>query len=359
MKIEDIDKNLRVETNLDLPEMKWLTPLDAPLSLYGIHAYTEDKGYIRMPLDVAEATSEGVGHLAAHTAGGRIRFRTDSSRIAVKVYLSSDQIMTHITAIGQAGLDVYTLQNGSYNYHSSIHPVTRKDENGLFSYEGLIRNDGTMRSFTLNMPLYSDVRAIYLGFRPNAQIEKAEEYTISKPVLYYGSSITQGGCASRPGNAYQGVISRRFDCDFINLGFSGSARGEQTISDYLASLDPSVFVLDYDYNAPDPAHLRATHEPLFKNFRAAHPETPVIMVTCPDYRNTPDLVERREIIRTTYRNAVDAGDKNVYYIDGATLFEGDFRDSCTVDGCHPNDLGFYRMAKVIGDVMAPIMEKLK
>jgi len=170
MRIEDIDKNLKIETNLDLPRMKWLTPFDEPLSLYGIHAFTEEKGYIRMPLDVAEATSDGVAYLATHTAGGRIRFRTNSTRIAVKVLLSSDQIMTHITAIGQSGLDVYSLQDGTYSYHSSIHPVTQKDENGLFSYEGLIRNDGAMRSFTLNMPLYSDVKAIYLGFFRMAEV---------------------------------------------------------------------------------------------------------------------------------------------------------------------------------------------
>ncbi len=358
MKIGDIDKNLKVETNLDLPDLKWLTPLDEPLSLHGIHSYSETDGYLRLPLDVARATNDGVFELAKHTAGGRIRFRTDSSHIAAKVYVSNRDIMPHITAIGQSGFDLYTEDDRIHSYINSCRPSFAEEKAGTFSYEFLQRTDGRMHTYCINMPLYSDVKAFYIGFDPDAQLVKAEDYTIAKPVLYYGSSITQGGCASRPGNSYQGFISRRFDCDYINLGFSGSARGEAAISDYLASLDPSVFVLDYDYNAPDPDHLRATHEPLFQNFRAAHPATPVVMVTHPVY-TAPDDPERRDIIYTTYQNALEGGDRNVYFLDGRDMIGDDCRDSCSVDGCHPNDFGFYRMGKSIGDVMEPIIHRLK
>ncbi|MBE6598957.1 MAG: hypothetical protein E7638_05895 [Ruminococcaceae bacterium] len=358
MKIGDIDKNLKVETNIEMPEMMWLTPLDKPISLHGIYRYTTEDGYIRMPLDTAFAANPGTHVLAHHTAGGRIRFRTNSKYIAAKVITPSRDVMPHITAVGQSGFDVYIDDNRHPRYFCSAFPSFR-EEGDAFCYDFIRHTDGETHTYTINMPLYSGVKAFYIGFEPDSVIEEAEKYTIEQPIVYYGSSITQGGCASRPGNAYQALLSRRFDCDFLNLGFSGSARGEPAMAEYLASLDPSIFVMDYDYNAPSPDHLRETHEPLFKAFRAAHPLTPVIMVTCPDFRTTPNLIERREIIRTTYENARNSGDGNVHFINGETLFEGEFRDSCTVDGCHPNDLGFFRMAQVIGNVMEPIIEALK
>ena len=133
----------------------------------------------------------------------------------------------------------------------------------------------------------------------------------------------------------------------LNFGFSGHGRGETNIAELLATIDASVFVLDYDHNAPDEEHLEKTHEPFFKILRNAHPEMPVVMVSRPDGSETPDGVARRKIIRRTYQNAREGGDANVYFVDGSTLFGKTNRDACTVDGCHPNDLGFLRMAEAI------------
>lgn len=356
MKIGDIDKNLKVETKLPITDLKWLTPLDDPLSLHGMYGYSEELGYMRIPPDVAKNTNEGVNWLFRNTSGGRIRFKTNSKYIAMKLVVTDDGIMPHITAIGQAGLDLYRTDNHISAYVQSYMPFFGGRDHG---YESIVTTDGQMHTYTMNMPLYSDVRAIYIGFEPDAILEKADPYAITQPILYYGSSITQGGCASRPGNAYQAMISRRFDCDFINLGFSGNAKGEPAIVQYLASLDPCVFVLDYDHNAPNAQHLQATHEPLFQTFRAAHPDTPVIMISKPDFKPNTEDEARREIIRTTYNNALTSGDRNVYFIDGETLFDGPCRDSCTVDGCHPNDLGFFRMAEKIGNVLEPLLSALK
>jgi len=358
MKIGDIDKNLKVETSLSETNIHWMLPTESPLRIFGLHAYTEEFGFIRMPVEVGEGTNDGVKWLYRNTAGGRIRFKTDSKYIAVKVYVSGNAIMPHITAIGQSGFDLYITEDHKSRFVQSYRPAFKKEEIG-YSYEAIVYTSGEMKDYTLNMPLYSDVRKLFIGLSPDASAEACDEYAVTNPVLYYGSSITQGGCASRPGNSYQSIISRRFDCDYINLGFSGSARGEQIIAEYMASLHPSVFVLDYDHNAPSPEHLEKTHEPLFKIFRAANPDTPVVMVSKPDFRNDEDSIRRRNAVRTTYENALAAGDRNVYYIDGETLFEGPFRDSCTVDGCHPNDLGFFRMAQVIGDTLAPIIDALK
>ena len=187
-----------------------------------------------------------------------------------------------------------------------------------------------------------------LGFMPESSIEPTTKYEIPKPILFYGSSITQGGCASRPGNAYTHFLGRAVDAEIINLGFSGNGRGEIIMAEQIASLDLSVFVMDYDHNAPDAEYLKATHEPFFKYIRERHPQLPVIFVSKPDIDN--DITNasiRKGIIYETYKNALENGDKNVWFVDGFKLFGDNNRDACTVDGCHPNDLGFYRMAETI------------
>ena len=162
---------------------------------------------------------------------------------------------------------------------------------------------------------------------------------------------------SRPGNAYPSFISRRFHRDFINLGFSGSGKAEQAIVEYMATLDMSVFVSDYDHNAPDAAYLEKTHYYLYETIRNKHLNVPYIMVSKPDTLWRKDYVERREVIRRSYEKAMSNGDKNVYFIDGETLFSGECVDACTVDNSHPNDLGHMRMGKRIGDVIEGILSK--
>ena len=215
------------------------------------------------------------------------------------------------------------------------------------------------RLITIGFPLYNYVEEVYLGIREGAVLEAAPAYTYDRPVVYYGSSITQGACSSRPSLSYPAYISRWLDCDYINLGFSGNAKGELVLAEYAASLNPSVFVLDYDYNAPDYEHLKATHEPFFKRFRELCPDTPVVMISSPSNYWRSDLAERncrRDLIRENYEKAVANGDDKVCFIDGDTLFGDEDWDACAVDGCHPNDLGFYRMAKRIAPEVRRFLE---
>ena len=178
-------------------------------------------------------------------------------------------------------------------------------------------------------------------------------HKVEAPILFYGSSITQGGCASRPGNTYSSMLCRAVDAEQINLGFSGSGRGEEAIAEAIAGLELSAFIMDYDHNALSAEHLRATHGPFFHIIRAAQPELPVIMMSACDIRPSvardpeSELPLRRDIIRRTFLRAVGGGDRNVYFIDGESLFGREMHDACTVDGCHPNDLGFFRMYKRI------------
>lgn len=345
--ISSIDKNFKIETNIQKDDIKFLDSQADCFDIYGVMC--TDGKYHRLPFDVAKNTNDGVNHLHNYTAGGRIRFITNSKYVVINSLTSADSgKMAHITTLGSSGFDMYLIENGKAVYFRSFMPLHNFGE----KFEQIVEfQDNNTRDILIHFPLYNTCRNLYIGVQESAFVKPGSKYKYQTPIVYLGSSITQGGCASRPGNAYQNHISRYFDTDFINLGFSGSCRGEQALSDHIASLDMSIFVLDYDHNAPTVEHLAATHENVFKTFRKKHPDTPVIIMTKTDVPRTKDALEntnkRREIIRRTYDNAVAAGDKNVYFLDGQEIFKIAGYTDCTVDGCHPNDLGFWCMAQAL------------
>ena len=352
--IGDIDQNLHIESSLNLPGIVWRSARTEPFQLYGLYAPQAEGGFRRMPEAVARQTNSGVAALHANTAGGRLRFRTDSPVVALKAVMPNLCVMQHMPALGSAGFDLYIVEDGEPPVYSASF-VPPADARGGF--ESVVRfSDGAERDILIHLPLYSGVSELYIGLAENASLRPGGAYRPVAPMLFYGSSITQGGCASRPGNAYSNILSRLLNIDHLNLGFSGSALGEPCMAEYLASLDASVFVCDYDHNAPSARHLPETLWPLYQTYRAARPETPVVFVSKPDFRpDRTDDAERRAIVRSVCERAAASGDPNVSFVDGETLFDGVCRFDCTVDGCHPNDLGFHRMALVIGRRIADVL----
>lgn len=354
MRIEEIDKNFAAAT-FSREDVTFYDVRKAPFRIYGLYAPQTEPVFRRMPEDVAEKVSPGVKGLALHTSGGRVRFKTNSPFLAIRAGMPNVSPMSHMPLTGQASFSMYFNKNGKSTYYRTFKPEPDK----LFRGEGVTGfvefidiPDEDMRDITIYFPLYAAVDSLYIGVQENAVILPGDTYKREKPVIFYGSSITQGGCASHPGNSYQGFLSRRFDADFVNLGFSGSAKAEDAMIEYVQGLDMSMFVYDYDHNAPDVEHLKNTHEKMFCAVRKAHPDVPVIFMSRPNFdTNRADAAPRRAVIFETYRNALEAGDHNVYLVDGERLFGGDCRDGCTVDGCHPNDLGFYRMADAVGATM--------
>lgn len=349
--ISDIDVNFKLAAKAHKEGMAFFDAKEAPFKIKGV-MWDGDGPFTRMPVESAEKVSGGVAYLNFNTAGGRVRFKTDSCRLSIIAKMHSIGKMPHFALCGSAGFDVYIKDSEGYKFASNFIPRDITDD-GYESTIGL--GEGQMQDITLNMPLYSGLNSLLIGIDEGARLEAAPDYLIEKPIVYYGSSITQGGCASRAGNSYPAMISRRFDCNYINLGFSGNARGEDEMAEYIKGLDMSVFVYDYDHNAPTTEHLAQTHEKMFRTVREAQPNLPIIIMGRPKYDLKADGVARFEIIKSTYENAVRDGDKNVYLLSGRELMEFAGRDG-TVDAAHPNDLGFASMAKAVGDVLEKILQ---
>ena len=268
-RISDIDKNFKVQIVSDRDDAVYLNANNPVFEINGV--FYEDGKYRRMPKAVADNVSWGVSGLSSHTAGGRLRFKTNSRFVILKATLGDIGKMPHFALTGSAGFDLYEKADDKQKYVASFVPAfdISRTLSGIINFE-----DSKMREITINFPLYSEVKELFIGLQDTAEISKPTPYKHKTPIVFYGSSITQGGCASRAGTSYEGFISRRLDTDYINLGFSGNAKGEDAIAEYIKNLDMSVFVYDYDHNAPDTEHLKNTHEKMFKTVREANPTLP-------------------------------------------------------------------------------------
>ncbi len=355
MKISEIDKNLALDIVTSDENTVFMDVSKEPFQVTGVLLPTEQEPYYRrMPQELADRVSKGVSELNHHTAGGRVRFRTDSPYISLHSVQSAVCLMNHMAVCGIGGFDLYAKADGEDEDPQEYYVGTFRPPFQLETgYDAIVRlPDRRMRTFTLNMPLYGGVNELYLGFDRESVIEAppAQRY---KPVAYYGSSITQGGCASRPGNSYQGILSRALDCGQVNLGFSGNGMGEPEVAEYIAAMDLSAFVMDLDNNCHSPEQLRSVHDPFFQIIRKAQPKLPVIFVSRPPLMGSDQNPARIEVILETYNKALAAGDKHVYFVNGSEFFDAFAGDCATVDGCHPNDYGFVLMALGI----LPTLEK--
>lgn len=270
-----------------------------------------------------------------------MRFKTDSKKLGVHIVYNEARYSVRIPLAGVSGADIYLDRR----YRGTLTPEKVTDE----EFTGTLEKKAQLQEVLIYLPPYNGVKEYSVIIDDGALLLPPEDYTIKKPFVFYGSFITQGGSCARAGLAYTNILERAFDADIYNIGLASYGRGEGFMAEYIAGLDMSMFVFDYDHNAPTPEHLRATHKPFFDIVRNAHPDIPIICASRPDfYRNVPDSEVRRDIIKETVRLAEESGDKLVRFADGERMFEPFGYDLCTVDCLHPNSMGFYGMAKLIG-----------
>ncbi len=316
------------------------------LSLGGIDHPEENGGeYYRLDVSRKDEYSADNRSLACCTPGVTVRFFTDAASVALDVKLRGVCAgMNHFTNRGVYGFDMLigTGTNRRYvgNLMQNFVGTTEAMKDLLALPDGL-------KEVQINFPLYGGVESVRFGFPADAKIALPTKRAY-RPIAFYGSSITQGGCVCRPGNSYCNIVCRALDADCRNLGFSGSAMGEQPVAEYIGGLELSAFVMDYDFNSPSEEHLRATHRPFFETVRRMQPELPIVILShvwAFDDRETD--FNRIAILKETYDAAIAAGDRNVYYIDSRNFFRGPMSDLCTVDHLHPNDLGQFIMAEEV------------
>ncbi len=367
MDIRKIDKNF--DTSFRYPEdMEWLSVRELPFSVHGV-TYSEEEGiYRRLDRAVAEATNGGVAALSKNTSGGRVRFATDSPYIVVRLEEPFAVPTSQMTFAARFGASVYA--NGVFEgviapiYEQIIAADPKRGGTGKLVFDGIrrpYRESPDVYQVELCLPISTQVNAIYVGLQKGCPLQAPKAYKHQAPILFYGSSITQGSCACKPGDDYISRLSRMLDTDVINLGFSGNAMAEPAIANHLAAQDPSVFVLDYDYNAPDAEYLKKTHYPLYETVRRAHPTIPIIFMTMPTaegYQNRPWFRERREVILESVARAKAAGDENLYFVDCYGIFGELHNGECgTADTCHPDSLGFFRMAERLYPILNKLLNK--
>ena len=331
--------------------MKTYTLSDSPLKVYGVPLFEKTGQLQRLP----DAVIEQLPHLkklAMRCPGGRVVFRTDSPTFTVRVVLKSMAL--------DVGMSIYSVQSarvtlGEGNTISDLGVVNPPNYDTL-SFEKTFQKSEQLEQVTVWFPRNEPIETIEISVEDSATVMEPLPLRYKKPVVFYGSSITEGGCSCNTTCAYNAILSQWFGFDHYNLGFSGNAKGELAMADFINTLDMGAFVLDYDHNAPNVEHLQATHQPFFQRIRQAHPDLPILMMTRPAQKYTEKMVQRREVVKATYDAAVAAGDRNVYFLDGETFYGEADRHLCSIDNCHPNDLGFYRMATVIRPVMAQMLK---
>ncbi len=345
MDLSKIDPNFAVKHLPEGMETEFYSATDTVFELCGV--YHNGTSYTRMPTDVAESVSVGVTALHRNTAGGRLRFYTDSSTITLAAVSDFITGMPHFTHIGANGFDLYL----DGKPQGSFYAFWRQEGDAYYLLvTKVLPHPGEVEIY---FPLYANVVDLKVGVEKGSVISPTQKpFAIEKPVVFYGSSITQGGCATRSGMSYEGIVCRALGLDHVNLGFSGNAKGEAEMAEYIASLDMSMFVFDYDHNAWSVEHLRETHKPFFDTIRAARPDIPIIMMSAPICDRDRAFSKRLEVVKETYEDAMYGGDKNVYFLSGDDLLS-DVGNEGLIDNCHPTDLGFWSMAHAL----LPVMKK--
>lgn len=330
--------------------MKELHFNDYPLKVFGAPLFDSDQPFSRLPDSVAEKINKTAASYSKRCPGARLGFRTNAKEFKIKAKLKTLSL--------DLGMSVYQCQSfmvliGDRTkdpvYCGNVVPKDYDDKD----FEKVIKNpfdSGEISDVLIFLPRNEVIEDISVVFDDGDIIEPPTPYLPIKPVLYYGSSITEGACASIM-NGYNAIISNHLNIDYYNFGFSGSCRGEIELAEFFGTLDISLFVFDYDHNASNAFALETTHEKFFKKFRVLKPDIPVIMMSMPAAVYTEENKKRREVIKNTYLNALSSGDKNVYFIDGEKHYGEVDRNLCSIDGIHPNDLGFYRMAKNVEPVI--------
>ena len=304
--------------------------------------------YERLPANLKEVSRPPVWDLGKNTAGLALRFCSDSKQISVRWETLNNFSMNHMTSTGVKGLDLYCLENGVWTFVNSARPTAKKSEATVIS-----NMEKKEREFMLYLPLYDGIVSLEIGVDSTAFIgqPKVDSPRQTKPIVAYGTSILQGGCASRPGMAYTNILSRKLNREIINLGFSGNGQLDYEIAELMAKCDASLYILDFMPNA-SVEQINEKAEKFYRILREKHPDVPVIFVEDPIFSTTKydlnmqkEVSEKNKALHTVFESLQAKNEKHIHLIPSAGMIGTD--GEATVDGVHFTDLGFLRYAEYL------------
>lgn len=337
------------------PELTWHPVGTGDWDVEG-RAWTDEtrlRYFDRLPASAEATVPPAVWGLSRDSAGMVARFKTDADTIWVDYKLKSERIgMPHMPATGVSGVDLYARDEedgGKWKWVQVTKPATQTVRAALIT--GLRPG---LREYAAFLPLYNGIETLSIGVPPGAKFESLKPRA-DKPVVFYGTSITHGASASRPGMVHSAILGRRLDLPVINLGFSGNGKMDASVGEFLSRIDAAVFVIDCLPNMQPPMVTERTI-PLVKQLRAARPETPIVLVEDRRFTNawiTPAKSQFHDdnhaALKTAYDTLVKEGIKQLHYIPGDALYGTDSEGA--TDASHANDLGFMRQA----DIFEPVL----
>jgi len=320
------------------------------------------EGDLKAPFDRLPAKAEGkvrsaVWGLSHDSAGICVRFATDSPQVHCRwTVLKANLAMPHMPATGVSGVDLYVNTPRGWHWLATGRPTQQANSAALVA--GLPKQ---RREYLLYLPLYNGVASAQVGLAKDAAPSPLpRDEKRAKPIVFWGTSITQGGCASRPGMVHTAILGRRLNVPVINLGFSGNGKLEPEVAELLAEIDAAAYVIDCLPNCTA-AEVSERTAPLVSILRKSRPTTPIVLVEDRTYANAFLVASQqsrnatsRAALQAEYDRLASAGDKNLHYLRGDTLLGADGED--TVDGSHPTDLGFVRQADAMEKILAPLVK---
>lgn len=306
-----------------------------------IHDSLKENRYDRLPASYKEIVREPVWDLSKHSSGLSIRFLSNSSVITAKWEVLNNFSMDHMPDTGIKGVDLYFKDNDEWQYINTGVPVGFNNE-----YKLVENMENELREYKLFLPLYDGIKNIEIGVDSISYV-KRPKINEKKPIVFYGTSITQGACASRPGMAHTNIISRQLDRDVINFGFSGNGRMEESIANLISDSNPIFYVIECMPNMYPPDLVSSNTIPLIDTIRAKDSDTPIILVdlftsplTALDKNAIRGTSEMNNALKSQYDKMINSGYNNIIYLETQSALGNDFEG--TVDAVHFTDLGFIR-----------------
>jgi len=305
--------------------------------------------YRRLPDAAKDNIPDSVWRMSTHSAGLAVVFETDSPSIQFRWTLTGKLAMAHMPATGVSGIDLYHRNDkGNWFFLSNGRPSGKSNASSVHTGN----NSSKMREYMAYLPLYNGIESMAIGVAQGKTFSQRPKSN-AKPVVYYGTSIAQGGCASRPGMAFTAMLQRRLERNVINLGFSGCGKMEPVMAELLTEIDASVFVIDCLWNVPNKNLVEQRVVTMGQTLRKAYPETPILFVEQSHFKG-PFPTEATKEQRKGIAKLKKQGIKNIHVLDGKALLGDDAEG--TVDGVHPNDLGMARHAEALLPVLKQLIE---